>query len=154
MSTRKRRGGGKRRRSQFIDVVFDGYIRDMALTKWREIDDLASVNGLTPQAAVEEAGVFPVRGSYAGVWSRVWGEHFNAENPVAATTPEAIFMRIEGAVREALTEEQAQRKARGEGDLEDTLHYKAFIDRAMENLLEDAHGEIEADNAFDELGDD
>lgn len=119
----------------------DGYIRDMALDKFREVEDLVETNGMKIPAALRSAAIFPERGPYFKVWGEWW------KNEVLAGPKTVVMAKllgpIEVAVRGALLEERERRVAADEPTIEDTLHYKAFVDRAMENLLDEASGEIE-----------
>ena len=134
-----KRRGRKRRGTQFIDVAFDGYIRYLALDKWRIIDEAISLNGLSMEQAYQEAGDFQERGPYAPLWTRRWAVQ-KAASVESSAHPLAW---IETALRSALEEEREARKAKADPSIEDTLHYKAFMDQAMESLLEEASGEIE-----------
>ena len=49
----------------------------------------------------------------------------------------SIFAAIEKAVGAALDDEEAERKARGDRPLEEDGEYKAFVDGALERLLQE-----------------
>ncbi len=136
----QRRRGRKRRNQHFIDVAMDGYIRDIALEKWREVEDLMDAAGLSRPRAFAAAGEFADRDPYAEPWRRWWREHVKAQAPA---DDGVLIASIEHAVRGALTEERQARAEQGAPSMEDTQHYKAFVDRAMEHLLSEADGEIE-----------
>lgn len=123
-----------------MDVVLDAYIREVTLEKWREVEDLQQAAGLTAVKALRGAGEFAARGPYAPLWGRWWRRHVKKD---ASQGDGELIASIEQAVRGALTEECGLRSERGEPDIEDTPHYKAFVERAMGQLLEEASGEIE-----------
>ena len=130
---------GKTRQAHFMDVAMDGYIRDVALHRWREFEDLSEAHG-DPERAMEEAGVFPQAGPYGELWQAAWRKHVW---PGQQPRPMHLFGCMEAAVREALTAEIAERAERGDVTVEDTPGYKEFVARAMNRLLEEAAGEIE-----------
>lgn len=135
----KRRGGG-RRGAHFMDAAMDGYIRDVALHKWRAFQDLAEAHGGDAERAVAEAGTFPEFAPYHRLWEESWRRHV-APGPSAPGGH--LFGRMEAAVREALQAEQAEREMEGDDTIEDTPGYQEFVARAMGQLLEEASGEIE-----------
>ena len=125
-----------------MDAAMDGYIRDLALHKWREVDDLLDTAGLKLADAVDSAGSFLERLPYHGLWERAWRSELKGRGRL---TRDNLMERIEGAIRAALTEERRLRIDEGVATIEDTRHYQAFVERAMGRLLEEAGGEIEAD---------
>lgn len=137
---RGRGRGGRKKGKHFMDAVTDGYIRDMALEKWREIDDMVDTLGMKLGEAVVEAGGFSARGPYRELWQKWWRREVREQGELE---PDMLMERIEAAVRGALNEEVARRASEGEPTIEDTPHYTAFVARAMETLLEDGEGEIE-----------
>ena len=138
--SRRRGRGGKRKGRQFMDAAMDGYIRDMALDRWREVDDLISTRAIDLDEAVTEAGRFAARGPYQPLWEGWWRREVTDHGLLE---PDNLMERIEAAVRGALHEESAGRAEAGQPTVEDTPHYIAFVGRAMNNLLEDSEGEIE-----------
>ncbi|MEE8394657.1 MAG: hypothetical protein V3S29_01285 [bacterium] len=131
---------GKFRNKHFMDVAIDGYIRDMALCKRREVDDLTDAAGLEYAEALVQAGNFPERGAYREIWRQRWQIMVAQPQPAGE---EALMGTIEAAVREALLAEIEQRSANADVTIEDTSHYANFIAKAMGQLLEEASGEIE-----------
>lgn len=132
--------GGRKKGKHFMDAVTDAYIRDMALDKWREVDDLIETAGLSLDEALGEAGQFAARGPFQELWEDKWREEMQGHG---ASVPDELMVKIEAAVRGALVEEINLRLAAGQTSIEDTPHYMAFVGRAMETLLEDGEGEIE-----------
>jgi hypothetical protein len=141
MEKKRRRRGGKRRNAHFMDVALDGYVRDIALAKIREVEDLIETARLEQDAALQSAAVFQERAPYHETWSR-WWEREVLSRP-GGESMERLAGPIEAAVRGAILEERERRSEEGAPTIEDTLHYKAFVDRVMEMLLEEASGEIE-----------
>ncbi|MBI4081576.1 MAG: hypothetical protein HY423_03090 [Candidatus Lambdaproteobacteria bacterium] len=137
---RKRGGGGRHRESQFMDAALDAFVRQVALDKWRQYEGLVAGGARTPAAALAELGEFPERGLYDGLWRAHWRQHVLPPDPPGAPHP---FGRMEAAVRAALREESDQRRARNDLPIEDTPDYKAFVAAALEQLFEEAAGEIE-----------
>ena len=135
--TRKR---GRGRQAHFMDAALDGYIRDVALHRWREFEDLDEAFDHDTERALEEAGAFPQAGPYRGLWVDAWRKHV-WPGPEDRTVH--LYGRMELAVREALLQERDERAARGDVAIEDTPGYKEFVARAMGRLLEEASGEIE-----------
>ena len=130
---------GRTRQSHFMDVAIDGYIRDLALHRWRDFEDLSETHG-DPERALEEAGAFQEAGPYRPLWQEAWRKHVS---PGRQPRPMHLFGCMEAAVREALLAEMAQRAAGGDVTIEDTPGYKEFVARALNRLLEEASGEIE-----------
>lgn len=114
----------------FMDVVREAFVRWVALEKWREIEDLRDAAGLDWPQALAEAGSFLSRGRYAPLWVTRWKEHVGA-----TTDPVTVFAAIERAAAEALRDEEAERKARGDRALEEDPEFKGFIDASMERLI-------------------
>lgn len=140
--TRRQRRGKKGRKALFFDQTFDGYIRDMALEKYHEILDVAEVNQISLIEAAESAGHFPERVPHHKVWRQGWLEH--VQNDLALSMDD-LLERVEKGIRAGLEAERGLRIEEGQKTIEDTLHYKAFADKAMENLLREANGEMEDD---------
>ena len=139
---RRRRGkkGGRRKGKEFMDAALDGYIRDQALYKWREVDGLMAGAEIDSGQALRESGDFLERGPFRDIWRRNWQEQIRgAQEPSGGT----LFAMIEEAVRGAVLEEREERVRREAPLLEDSPSYKEFIARAMEQLLEEASGDIE-----------
>ncbi|HEX9844629.1 MAG TPA: hypothetical protein VGC20_17850 [bacterium] len=134
------RKSGRKREAHFMDVALDGYVRDLALRRWREFEDLSEVYDHDVERALEEAGAFPAASSYRPLWQESWQRHV-WPGPEEKTGP--LFGRIEAAVREALLRERELRLERGEPTIEDTPGYQEFVGRALGRLLEEASGEIE-----------
>ena len=118
-----------------MDTVRAAFIRWSALEKWRELDDLRTTLGMSLEQALEEAGRFPNRGRYQALWIERWKSGVRPETTGADAG--AIFAAIETAVAAALDDEEAARKARGDRPLEEDAEYKAFVDRALERLLQE-----------------
>ncbi len=138
---RRQRRGKKRRKSHFYDQAMDGYIRETALDKWKEVLDLEEVNGISLAEAAGSAGHFPRRGPYDSIWRRHWSR--TLADPHGRLERSRLLERIEQAVRRSLEEERQARQARGDRPIEETLDFKGYNDRAMEHLLREADGEIE-----------
>ncbi len=130
---------GRKRESQFMDAAIDGYIRDLALHRWRDFEDLSEGHG-DPERALQEAGVFVEAGPYRPLWQEAWRKHVW---PGQQPRPMHLFGCMEAAVREALLAEKVQRAERGDDTIEDTPGYKEFVARALNQLLEEASGELE-----------
>ena len=163
-SRKRKYRGRKQKENHFMDAAMDGYIRNMALEKWRVCVDAMEVNGLSLATALRESGDFPERGAYREVWARWWEERVHAVFPEDAAHGEDALhggdaayredaphpiASIEEAVRGALGEEALARESNGSPGIEDTLHYKTFVDAAMDNLLGEAAGEIEEIEDFE-----
>ena len=116
-----------------MDTVRDSFIRWSALEKWRELDDLRTTLGMSLEQALDEAGRFPNRGRYEPLWIAQWKSGVHP----ATSDAGAIFAAIEKAVGAALDDEEAERKARGDRPLEEDAEYKAFVDSALERLLQE-----------------
>ena len=137
---RGKKKGKRRKGKEFMDAVLDGYIRDQALHKWREVDGLVQGAGVGWGQALRDAAEFPEKGPYQDIWRQWWGREMPAGETPADDT---VFASIEAAVRGAVLDEREERKRRADPLLEDSAQYKAFVSRAMENLLGEASGEIE-----------
>ncbi|MBI4561439.1 MAG: hypothetical protein HY724_05290, partial [Candidatus Rokubacteria bacterium] len=64
---RKKKGERKRDRAEgkeFMDAAREGFVRYVALEKWREIEDMRETLGFDWARAAKEAGQFPGRGPY------------------------------------------------------------------------------------------
>lgn len=135
-------GGGKGRRKgkEFMDAALDGYIRDQALYKWREVDGLMAGAEIDARQALRDSGDFLERGTYRDIWRRNWQEQISGVQALSGGT---LFAMIEEAVRGAVLEEREERLRSKAPLLEDSPSYKEFIARAMEQLLEEAAGDIE-----------
>ena len=140
---RKGRRGKKRGRSknkEFMDAALDAFIRDQALQKWQEVDGLRSGAKLNALQAVEASNEFLAKGAYRDLWRDWWQQEvIDAEQGI----DEALFGKIENAVRGAVLEEREARKQEQDALLEDSFVYKEFIARQMEHLLFEAAGDIE-----------
>ena len=98
----RREGGRKKRRQsgkEFMDAAIDGYIRDLALRMFREIEDLDEAYGHDSERVLREAGAALAHKPYGELWKAAW-EHHVWPSPQAPE--QSLFGRIEGAVREAL----------------------------------------------------
>ena len=137
---RKRRGGKKRKQSHFIDVALEGFAREMAQGKYKEVLDLEEVNGIPLAEAYDTAGHFPERGPYFAIWRRWWLEPSAGAGPLAR---ENLMAWIDKAIREAVMEEKQKRIEMGDADIEENLDFQNFSGRAMNFLLREADGEIE-----------
>jgi hypothetical protein len=139
------RGEGRRKRGrahgkEFMDAALDGYIRDIALQRWRDYEDLADVYAQDPGRALAEAGAPLGAGPYRELWQEAWRRSIwpGPEGP-----QEHLFARIERVVRDCLLAEREERVRRGDPAIEDTPGYKEFVSRALNNLYREASGEIE-----------
>jgi len=131
---------GKKRNAHFMDVAMQAYVRHLALTLLRDIEDNLDTNGVTLPQALEQAGNFMERVPYHAPWQKVWQELLDADGPY---TRENVFTAIEAAMGQAAMEEQEMRKNAGDPLIEDTSDYTLFIGSAMGRLLEEASGEVE-----------
>lgn len=141
----RRRKRGDRRHDRvegqaFMDAAREHFVRYMALERWREIEDTRETLGLDWERAVQEAGTFLQRGRYAWLWVRTWQEHVLSQ--AQESDPGKLFAAIEGAIAGALHEEEAERKLRGDRPLEEDPEYKAFLDTALEKLLQQTAAEL------------
>jgi hypothetical protein len=142
METRRRKGGkrGRKKNKEFMDAALDAYIRHLALEKWRGVTDLQESLGVDFEQALRDSGSFPERGLYRDIWERWWQTQVITVTVTADSSP---IGNIEAAVRGALIEEITARQRRGDKQLEDTHHYKTFLDSAMDHLFEEEEGSIE-----------
>jgi len=142
-----KRKRGKKRNAHFMDAAMEAYIRSEALTKMRELEDCQQTNQMDMAQALASIGNFVERAPYQELWNTQWrimlegGESPGGKPPVF--DPATVFTEIENTVKEAMMAEQEQRIEQGAPTIEDTKPYKAFIDKAMDQLLEEASGEIE-----------
>lgn len=137
------RGGGRRRSKskEFMDAALDAYIRHEALSLWRVFSEARELApDAAPQALLSRLGQFDRRGEYAALWNGPWQARVL---PAAAGDDGTVFGALEAAVASAVHDERAARLERGDRPLEDLPDYNAFIDRALDRLLEEASGEIE-----------
>ena len=144
MRARNRRAGKKRKRSknkEFMDAALDAYIRDQALHKWHELQDLLENERLELPAALDAGAEFFEKGAYREIWQQQWRGAVSqgADQQVSG----ALFECIEKAVRSAVMEEREARQRTEDSLLEDTASYQDFISRALGKLLEESGGEIE-----------
>jgi len=133
---REERVGG----NAFMDTVRAAFIRWVALEKWREVEDLRTTLGIDLSRAIEEAGQFPGRGRYEPLWAARWKAEVRPE--VTGMDAGSLFQAIEKAVVAAVDEEEAERKARGDPQLDEDPEYKAFVDGALESLLREGGGTL------------
>ena len=143
MEPRKKRRKRREERvsgNAFMDTVRGAFVRWVALEKWREVEDLRATLGLDLGQAVDEAGQFPGRGRYQHLWMARWKAEVRPE--VTGTEPGGVFKAIEQAVATAIEEEEAERKARGDPQLDEDPEYKAFVDGALESLLREGGGTL------------
>ena len=132
--------GPRRQGRHFMDAAMDGYIRDLALDKWREVDDMVDTLDKPLHEAVDAVD-FIDREPYRKLWMRWWQAEVLGHKAHLST--DNLMERIEAAARGALRDEREQRLADGAPTIEDTAQYQAFVSRAMGVLLEEAQGEIE-----------
>jgi hypothetical protein len=137
---RKRGKRGRRKHKEFMDAALDAYIRHLALQKWREMTDLQETLGVDLVRTAREAGRFPERGAYRGIWERWWQDEVVAH---AAASAAPLFECIETAIQPALREEIDIRQQHGDVPLGDTLAYKVFLDQALDRLFEEEAGSLE-----------
>jgi len=130
---KKRRRRERVQDSSFMDTVRSAFIRWVALEKWREVEDLRSTLGLDLGQAMDEAARFPGRGRYQPLWVARWKAEVRPE--VTGMDAGGLFGAIEKAVAASVDEEEAERKARGDRQLDEDPEYKAFVDTALESLL-------------------
>lgn len=123
-----------------MDTVRASFVRWVALEKWREIEDLRTTLGLDLERAIDEAGQFPGRGRYQPLWVARWKAELRPE--VTGTEPGGVFKAIERAVAAAVEEEEAERKSRGDPQLDEDPEYKGFVDAALERLLGEGGGTL------------
>ncbi len=116
-----------------MDTIRPAFIRWLALEKWREVEDLRATLGLDLGQAVDEAARFPSRGRYQPLWVARWKAEVRPE--ATGADPGSLFGAIEKAVAAAVEEEEAERKSRGDPQLDEDPEYKAFVDGALESLL-------------------
>lgn len=134
-------GKGKGRRGRrpkdrhFMDAALDAYIRDRALTLWRDYVVYRERQEKPPKAALAETGFFEDRGAYAGVWNTHWE---SLVLPASGKSDGEIFGQIEAAVRASVMEERTARKAAGGETFEDTEDYNEFLRTTLNQLLEEA----------------
>ena len=123
-----------------MDAALDGYIRDLALHRWRDFEDLTEQLDHDAERALAEAGTFADAGPYQPLWQEAWQRHVwpGPEQPT-----EHLFGRMETAGGVALLRERDARSERGDLTIEDTPGYKEFVGRALNQLYEEASGEIE-----------
>ncbi len=124
----------------FMDVSRQAFVRNLALDKWREIEDLRETLGFDRGKAALEAGNFLRRGCYAPLWVREWQEHVLPQANKA--DPGTLFAAIEGAITTALHSEETERTLRGDRPLDEDPEYKAFLDGALEKLLRQTAAEL------------
>ena len=139
----RKKGSGKRgryRASHFMDVALEAYIREVSLSLLRDVMAMVEDSGFSMAEAVKTAEDYLERGPYSGIWKNLW-----RSNLVSAPPGDhgELFTRIEETVKEAVLQEQQERQKNDDPTIEDTSHYKGFIERAMGQLLEEASGEIE-----------
>jgi len=139
---RKGRKGGKGRQNHFMDAAMEGYVRDLSLRKWREIEDAMETHGLGLPEAAREMGDFLERGRFYPVWRKEWEGRVLAVL-FSGKAPANPMGLIEESVGAALREERRLRVEEGLPTLEDSPGYLEFVGRAMDQLLEEASGEIE-----------
>lgn len=137
MGTRKDRAEGK----EFMDAARGAFIRYVALSKWREMEDMRETLGHDWAQAAQEAARFPDRGPYQGFWTRQWEEYVLPA--VADPDPGRVFAAVEHALATALRAEETERKSRGDRPLEEDPAYKGFLDWALESLFREQAGELE-----------
>lgn len=123
-----------------MDTVRAAFVRWMALEKWREVEDLRTTLGMDLEQAIREAGRFPNRGRYQPIWEAQWKAEVRSE--VTAMDTGDLFHAIEKAVAAAVDEEESERKARGDRAFEEDPEYKAFVDTALESLLQEGGGTL------------
>lgn len=123
-----------------MDTVRSAFIRWVALEKWREVEDLRSTLGLDLGPAIDEAARFPGRGRYQPLWVARWKAEVRPE--VTGTDPGSLFGAIEKAAARAVEDEEAERKLRGDRQLDEDPEYKAFVDAALERLLGEGGGTL------------
>jgi hypothetical protein len=141
----RKRGDRRGERVQgqsMMDVARQAFVRDVALDRWRDIQDLRDTVGLDWARAAQEAGQFLGRGAYSGLWVRQWRE---AVLPAAAAgNPAEVFAAVERAIVSALAAEEEERRLRRDRPIEEDREFKAFVDRIVESLLRQQAAELGA----------
>jgi len=125
----------------FMDVAREGFVRHVALDKWREIEDMRETLGFDWVRAVQEAGQFLGRGGYRSLWLRRWDEQVVPHAPEGEAG--SLFAAIEKAVAAAVHDEDEARKSRGDRPLDEDPEFKAFTDASLEKFFRETAGEME-----------
>lgn len=135
--TERKKKRGKQKGKEFMDAVYAGYARYVALEKWREVEGMLE-GGVPRELALAEAGRFPRRGEYRAIWEEAWRSHLDRAEPGVH-----LLGVIEAAVAEALERETEERKRRGDGPLDEHPHFRRFVDGALEQLFAEEAGTLE-----------
>jgi hypothetical protein len=115
-----------------MDVAREGFVRSVALGKWRDVQALRETGGLDWAASARQAGVFLERGPYQALWVKRWEEHVLGAGSFADVG--ALFAAIERAVAAAVQDEVEARRARGDRPLDEDPQYREFVDVTLGRL--------------------
>lgn len=135
MMDRKKRG--KKKGKEFMDAVYEAYVRYVALTKWRDLEGMTAA-GIAPMAALAQAGQFPERGRYRAIWEEVWQSRLGEAQPGPA-----LLGLIETALSAALEREMEDRKRTRDRPVDEDPEFKGFVDRALDQLFAEEAGTLE-----------
>lgn len=138
---KRRRSEEPRAGSSLMDTAREGFVRHLALAKWREIEDIRESLGCDWTRAVSEAGQFPGRGPYRALWARRWQEQVLPH--ATGTDSGALFAAVERAVAAALQDEGEQRKNRGDRPLDEDPEYREFLGGLFRQLSRASSEELE-----------
>lgn len=133
----RRKKQGKQKGKEFMDAVYEGYVRHVALRKWREVEAMLA-EGLPAPEALKETGQFPERGRYRAIWEEAWRQRLRQVEP----GPELLGL-IEAAVSEAFEREVEERQRAGDRPLDEHPDFKRFVDGAFEQLFAEEAGTLE-----------
>ncbi|MFQ5898174.1 MAG: hypothetical protein ACE5JN_08000 [Candidatus Methylomirabilia bacterium] len=137
MRERRKKQPSKRKSKGFVDAVYDGYIRHVALSKWREVQGMLAA-GTPAQVVLREVGQFPERGCYRAIWEECWQAHLRGREEASP-----LVGAIEALVRDALEREREERKRTGDRPLDEEADFKGFVDGAFEQLFAEEAGSLE-----------
>jgi hypothetical protein len=127
---------------QIMDTARPGFVRWMALEKWRELVDLRESAGLDAAGSAAEAGRFAERGPYRALWETRWRERVM---PLAGSAePPALFAAIEQVVADALDAEEAARAAGGDRPLDEDPAFRAFLGSTFARLARAGEDTLES----------
>lgn len=137
MSERRKGKRGKKKGKEFMDAVYDAYVRYAALRKWQDVEGILAT-GTPAEAALKEAGHFPERGPYRAIWEDCWQSHVSG-----AEQESPMLGAIEAAVGDAVERETEERKRIGDRPLAEDPDFKRFVDSALDQLFAEEAGTLE-----------